>query len=74
LGEVFVKVVEKKQLPDFEFFRRGGIGAWPSQKAGFRQKAPKDFNSKDRELPTRDKLNGSQEAKVEIPGKPWMIA
>jgi hypothetical protein len=41
-GNVFLEVTEKRQLPDFRFFRRDGIGAWqrqkkaPGEKAAFR--------------------------------------
>lgn len=31
-GGVLVKVTEKKQLPDFEFFRRGGIDVWQAKR------------------------------------------
>jgi hypothetical protein len=31
-GEVFFEMAEKKQLPDFWFFGRGGIDVWRSQR------------------------------------------
>jgi hypothetical protein len=34
-GEVFVKMVEKEQLPDFCFLEQGGIGVWRSEQTGF---------------------------------------
>ena len=44
---MFAKVTEKRQLPGFRFFRRGGIGAWQRRK-----KAPgeKPCNSEDQDL------------------------
>ena len=47
VGEVFMECAEKTGFPAFGFSRRGGIGAWPSQKTAFEEKVPKDFNSKD---------------------------
>jgi hypothetical protein len=41
---VLVEITEKKQLPSVGFLRRGGIGAWPSQKGGFRRKSTKTLN------------------------------
>ena len=32
VGEVLVEITDKKQLPDFWFFGRDGIGVWPSRK------------------------------------------
>jgi hypothetical protein len=31
-GEVLTKMAEKKQLPDFWFLQRGGIGAWRAKR------------------------------------------
>lgn len=42
--ERFMEMTEKRQLFDFWFFGRDTIGAWPSQKAAFGKKAPKDCN------------------------------
>ena len=37
----FFEMAEKKQLPDFWFFARGGIGVWQSQQTGFCRKSTK---------------------------------
>jgi hypothetical protein len=49
-GEVFVEMAEKKQLPDFWSFRRGGIGAWMSQRKDSGEKVSKTSTLKDKKL------------------------
>jgi len=44
VGDVLVEITEKKQLSSVGFLRRGGIGAWPSQKGGFRRKSTNTLN------------------------------
>jgi hypothetical protein len=46
---VFVKIIEKAKFPGFRFFRRGEIGAWPSQETASGEKAPKSRNSVSRQ-------------------------
>jgi hypothetical protein len=48
--EVFVEISEKRQLPGFGFFRRGGIGAWPGQKTACAEKAPKTSTLEDQQI------------------------
>jgi len=43
-GEVFVEMIDKKQLFDSWFFGRGGIGAWPGQGTGWRRKSTKTIH------------------------------
>ena len=40
-----MEITEKKQLPDFEFFRRGGIGIWRAKRRPQEKKFPKHCNS-----------------------------
>jgi hypothetical protein len=37
-AELFMKIAEEKQFPDFWFFGRSRIGVWRSQETGFAEK------------------------------------
>jgi hypothetical protein len=50
VGDVFVKVTEKKQLPYFGFSRRGGIGVWWGQVTVPGGKRSQTLQSGDKEL------------------------
>jgi hypothetical protein len=50
--------IEKKQLPDFWFFGRSGIGACRAKG----RKSSQKLQFGDQKLPPRDKLTGDREA------------
>jgi len=66
VGEVFMEYAEKAGFPGFGFSRLGGIGAWPSQKAAFGEKVPKDLNSEIKNCRPVIDFSRIREAKMEI--------
>jgi hypothetical protein len=64
-GEVFVKITEKKQLPDFEFFRRARSWRLANQKRAPGEKVPKGCNSEINKVAACDRLNQVREPKWE---------
>jgi hypothetical protein len=44
VGDVFVEMDEKKQLPCFCFLGRGGIGVWRSEETGFCRKSTRTID------------------------------
>jgi hypothetical protein len=62
-GEVFVKMVEKEQLPDFWFLDEAKLASGGARRRGFAEKVPRISTLENQKLTSCDSLTKNREPK-----------